>query len=359
MSKRDEYHYRWHATVYPNSLHIFQREIQGRSSGNSSFTFLENFIDNDPEGVISRRAAKRIERAVVWLLYYAKQKTIYDVELQKHFKFKINFITLTLPASQIHTDDEIKKVCLNNFLNICRKTYDLENYLWKAEAQINGNIHFHIVTDKYIRYDKILSAWISSLDLLKGKEAEDSPELSYIDRFEKKIGHRFPNCTDIHSVKHVKRVASYIAKYMSKNRAFACIGELRMIKGKTVEILYGSDKYRKEECEKKEGKVVGHIITGPIRKIQGKLWFLSRSLSACKPVRLNEDECEFRDLSTVIEKGELKQFDSDFCFNYYGNIPGACEKFAPWLKGLMDENPKIRFEQEKEALKRRKGLKEN
>jgi hypothetical protein len=189
MSKRDEYHYRWHATVYPNSLHIFQREIEGRSSGQSSFTYLAYFEDNNTEGAISRRAAKRIEKAVVWLLYYSKQKTIIDVELQKKFRFRINFITLTLPAPQQHTDDEVKKVCLNNFLNICRKTFGLVNYIWKAEPQLNGNIHFHLVTDKYIRYDKIQTAWISSLDLLKCRETEESEELSYIDRFQKKIGH--------------------------------------------------------------------------------------------------------------------------------------------------------------------------
>jgi hypothetical protein len=284
----------------------------------------ENLKSNDTEGMISKKAAKRIERAVTWMLFYAKRKYIFDVELQKRFSFLINFITLSLPSAQIHSDDEIKKVCLESFLDKCRKYINLKNYVWKAEAQLNGNIHFHIVTDTYIRYDKIQEWWNDSVNLL-----------GYVDRFEKKVGHRHPNSTDVHSVKHVKKVASYIAKYMSKNRAFKCIGELRLIKGKEVEILYGSDQYRREEAGKKEGKVIANIIAGPIRKTTGKLWYLSRSLSGCKGIRINEDDHNFIDIQTLIQKSNLHEFSTDFCTNYYGKVATASKVYAPWLYELM------------------------
>ena len=335
---RSQYHYRWMASVYPNSLHIFQREIEGRTGQSGGYTYLSNFEANETAGTISRKAAKRIERAIVWLLYYSKPKRIYDVILQKSFSFKINFITLTLPAYQTHSDDEIKKVALNNFLDICRKTHGLNNYVWKAEAQLNGNIHFHLVTDCYIRFDKIQEAWNRSIDLLLTRVPFIDAGLTYIDRFERKVGHRHPNSTDVHSVKHVKRIASYVSKYMSKNRAFACIGDLRLIDGKPVEVLYGSDQYREEEANQKKGKVIGHVITGPIRKIEGRLWFLSRSLSKCEAVRINEDEHQFSDLSTIIHKGGLHQFNTDFCFNYYGDVANTAAKFAPWLAELMQNN---------------------
>lgn len=300
---------------------------------------MANFEGNDTEGIISKAAAKRIEKAIVWLLFHSKQKFIYDVELKKRFHFRINFITLTLPAAQfftndhgitgaLHSDDEIKKVCLNNFLNLCRQQFGLKNYVWKAEAQLNGNIHFHLVTDTYIRYDRVQELWNQSVELL-----------GYVTRFKEKIGHSHPNSTDIHSVKHVKKIANYVSKYMSKNRAFKCIGELRNIQGKTVEIYYGTDQYRREAADKKEGKVIGHIIDGPIRKIEGRLWFLSRSLSKCKPIRINETDYQFEDLQTVIQKGDLFQFNTDFCFNYYGKVASACKNWAPWLYQLMKTNP--------------------
>jgi hypothetical protein len=350
MAGRDQYHYRWFASVYPNSLHIYQREIDGRTGGSAYSTYHDNFSSNDTEGIISKKAAKRIERSVVWLLYYAKPKKIHDVLLNKTFSFLINFITLTLPAKQIHSDDEIKKRCLNNFLDVCRKEYGLANYVWKAEAQINGNIHFHLVTDCYIRYDNIQRIWNQSVDLLTAPEGHEERGMSYIDRFEQKIGHRNPNSTDVHSVKHVRKIASYISKYMSKNRAFHCIGELREHKGKRFEILYGSDEYRLEEGGQKVGKVVGNVIAGPVRRLTGRQWFLSRSLSQCKAVKINEDEHEFKDLSTIIQKGGLHQFNTDFCFNYYGKVDSTCKKFAPWLSDMIRNNREF-LEAEKQRQK--------
>lgn len=338
MGKKDQYHYRWHATVYPNSMHLFQREIEGRTCSNGGNSWLKNFDENTTTGNISRAAAKRIERAIVWLLYHSKQKTIYDILLKKQFKFRINFITLTLPAPQVHSDDAIKKVALNNFLTICRKTHGLINYVWKAEAQINGNIHFHLVTDTYIRYNHIQEIWNRSLNLLSTIPTATDSGGSYIDRFEAKIGHRHPNSTDVHSVKHVKKIASYVSKYMSKNRAFKCVGELRIIDGKQVEVYYGSDEYRAEEPDKKNGKIIANIIDGPIRKIDGRLWFLSRSLSQCKAIRLNEDDHQFADLSTIIHKAELHQFSTDFCFSYYGKVASAAKQYAPWLHNLLLQN---------------------
>lgn len=278
-------------------------------------SYVNNFMDNNTDGEISKAASKRIEKAVTWLLYHAKVKYIFDVQLQKRFHFKINFITLTLPSEQIHSDDEIKKKALNNFLDNCRKTHNLKNYIWKAEKQLNGNIHFHLVTDCYIRYDKIQSLWNDSINLL-----------GYVDRFKEKIGHSNPNSTDVHSIKHVKRIANYVAKYMSKNRAFKCIGELREIDGKQIEILYGTDQYRKEEGGKKEGKVLACTIAGPCKPVAGRLWFLSRSLSQCQPIRVEEDFYNFKTLEGIIQTGRLKEISTDWSINYYGNVSTELQK---------------------------------
>ena len=67
-----------------------------------------------------------------------------------------------------------------------------------------------------------------------------------------------------------------MAKYMAKTRSFCKIGELRLIKGKQVEVLYGSEQYRLEEGGKKNGKVIGSIISGPLRKIEGRLCLAGR-----------------------------------------------------------------------------------
>lgn len=320
MPKSSQYHYRTHATIYPNSLHIFSREIEGRTSSSSSMNCPPSYLNTDTQGLISIKAAKRIEKAVTWLIYHSKQKRIFDVQLNKSFTFRINFITLTLPTEQRHTDEEIKRVCLNNWLNTMRVSKCLGEYIWKAETQINGNIHFHLVTDSYIRYDRIQEVWNNSLELL-----------GYITEFERKIGHRHPNSTDVHSVKHVRKITSYISKYMSKNRLYKSIGELRQEKGQTFEILYGSDEYRAEEPNKKRGKVIGHVIAGPCRRIEGKQWYLSRGLSKCKPLHIDEDNFDFREIQKIIQHGNLHFVEREFCHNYYGEVLSNMKKLSPLL----------------------------
>jgi hypothetical protein len=113
------------------------------------------------------------------------------------------FITLTLSSRQVHCDKTIKRECLNHFLIYLKRHYGAVNYIWKAELQKNGNIHYHIITDKYIPHQELRELWNMAQN-----------RLSYVDMFEQ---HRNPNSTDIHSLKRVRNVMSYVGKYMSKS----------------------------------------------------------------------------------------------------------------------------------------------
>ena len=75
------------------------------------------------------------------------------------FTFKMAFITLSLSSTQIHSDNEIKEKCLNQFLIEIRKRYRVKNYIWRAEKQKNGNIHFHVVIDKFIAWSELRDRW--------------------------------------------------------------------------------------------------------------------------------------------------------------------------------------------------------
>lgn len=135
------------------------------------------------------------------------QQLAYD-----HFRLKNSkplnqhtFITLTLPYQQIHCDKTIKRECLNHFLINAKRKFFVKNVIWRAETQDNGNIHFHLFTDKYIPHDQLRYQWQQSLE-----------QLGYISWFATENNHLNPNCTDIHSIKKVRNVQAYIAKYISK-----------------------------------------------------------------------------------------------------------------------------------------------
>lgn len=116
------------------------------------------------------------------------------------------FVTCTLSSQQIHCDKTInRKILVPFIINLGRK-HRVKNYVWKAELQENGNIHYHILTDRFIPWRELRDLWNSCQE-----------KLGYISRFEEKHKHRDPNSTDIHSLKKIKNVHAYIGKYMSKD----------------------------------------------------------------------------------------------------------------------------------------------
>lgn len=243
-------------------------------------------------GKLSGKAKSRLRTAVNWLVELAEEKTFLHPDPEKldadgyrlEVTYKVGFMTLTLPAKQKHSDYEILEKAFQPFMKrIIQKygdkvkadnkrgyKYEL-NYVWKAERQkskeqacdvvlinsneeINnskrGNIHFHLVIDKFIWYADIRDIW-----------NEFMHKLGYIDDYRKnmqewhKDGFRVredllqyrtdgkhntkqiwplenqqkayqygietnwsnPNSTDIHSVRKVDDLAAYLCKYMAKD----------------------------------------------------------------------------------------------------------------------------------------------
>jgi hypothetical protein len=115
-------------------------------------------------------------------------------------------------------------------LEVLRNNEAMRGYLWRAETQKNGSLHFHISTNIVIHHKILRDYWNSCLE-----------PLGYIDAFEREHGHRNPNSTDIHSVYKVKNLGAYLAKYMAKKNEY--------------------------------------------RPVQGRQWFLSSSLSKIPPLR--------------------------------------------------------------------------
>lgn len=335
-------------SICPTSAHYYQSSIDGFVSSRRHTANAYHLQTNEHNGKVSEKARKRIELALSWLLYLAKPKYISEGDTGKRFHFKINFITLTLPSEQKHSDQEITSKCLGNFLDVLKLKCKLEHYLWRAEAQSNGRIHFHLVTDKYIHYESIRKWWNQSTEIL-----------GYVSEFEKKIGHRNPNSTDVHSVKHVKRLASYLSKYMCKNRAFGCIGELRrvggvyknlsyslpiidkesleitgwiqkteraLVGGEVIEVLYGSKQYQSESADKKKGKVIGYVLGGLIRPIESRLWFCSRSLSSLKKLKVAGCDYEFTAIDELVSKVDARVYNGEFVCSLYGDFSSVCSE---------------------------------
>lgn len=166
---------------------------------------------------LSQQSKRKLNKAISYMCHLAPEKKVKGVKYEGYMKFKVSFVTLTLSSQQQHSDNEIKKTCLAPFLDYMRKVYHAKRFVWKAERQRNGNIHFHILFDVFIPYDKIRYQWNKCQN-----------RLGYIDRYFSNSNncsaiHSFAdsynlvNSTDVHSVKKIRDLKRYLAKYMIKS----------------------------------------------------------------------------------------------------------------------------------------------
>jgi len=206
----------------------------------------KNLRNKAPHSELSKKARKNLTNAAHWLEAQAEWQWVYSKKEDKYFYFKTNFITLCIPSTtgnlitrsemeqlneyladgsiKPYTEVEQKEIAsilvarplfqkiLNNWLTIMREKFLLHNYIWKIEAQKNGQLHIHINTDTFIHYSDINTYWNSILrknGLLKN--------------FENRYGLAEPPTTDVHSIKNSHDAVGYVCKYMTKNPNFAAI----------------------------------------------------------------------------------------------------------------------------------------
>jgi len=158
------------------------------------------------KGVISSKSKKRLFNAFDWLRYIAREKKAKDPKTGRIFTFRLSFITLTLSDTQRHSDKFVKNNMLSPFLEALKKRYPKLSYIWKAETQDNGNIHFHITTDHFIPLSYVQQLW-----------NRQQRKYGYLDNY-CRIYHKFnAPSTEIKAVRNDNQVLSYFNKYFAKS----------------------------------------------------------------------------------------------------------------------------------------------
>ena len=191
--------------IHPDSLVMFSQchytNYQPHSNHNSLLNLNSNFNHNN----LSPQAKRKLEKAIKYLIFTATDKEAYNNKTKSKFRFKVNMVTLTLSSSQVHSDQTIKSQCLNQLLLELKQHYSVKNYVWKSEYQVNGNVHFHLLTDQFIPWFELQNRW----NRIQNK-------LGYVDRFKYDKAVKAPNSTDVHSLRKINNVVNYCTKYMVK-----------------------------------------------------------------------------------------------------------------------------------------------
>lgn len=178
------------------------------------------------------------------------------------------FVTLTLPAKQMHCDKLIRRECLTPFLQWLTGNkeqgysgWGVKAYLWVAETQKNGNMHIHLLIDRAVPALRLRQKWNQCLQRLNIIDMyRDFQEMIYEDGFrvrdkmlQLQVEQRItiarklkikltrakaivdekdrqlkaynegvasnwsnPNSTDVHSIQNLEKLTAYVTKYMTK-----------------------------------------------------------------------------------------------------------------------------------------------
>jgi len=213
--------------ILPKSVIFGSYWRNDNGSNQTNISSLSNLKKKKYVGDLSKKSRVRIERSIEALCIQTGWKSTYCKIEKKDFRYRIGFVTLTLPATQRHSDEDIKQICLGDFLTKLRNNHQCINYIWKAESQKNGNIHFHITVDKYIHYSVIRKYWLASLE-----------KLGYITAYAITKKNYYPPCSEIKSVRSVKNIGAYLAKYISKK------SDNRLISGRIWNSSYNLSRYK-------------------------------------------------------------------------------------------------------------------
>lgn len=228
---------------------------------NKQWFTAESRRTNRPEtgGKISEHARKKLSKAINWLVAGSSWKTIYSKKHNKHFKSLLTFVTLTLPGQGEKTDKEIKSI-LHSWLQFAKVRFGLKTYVWKAEAQKRGTIHFHVTTNIFIPKNQLQFSWnrlLGHKDLLNGLEN--------------------PPSTKVHSVRNIKNIKTYLIKYFCKSE-----NDRRIINGRLWGCSYDLSRARKTNIivdEKESQSIADELRNENHKTIQGDyfyMWLLNR-----------------------------------------------------------------------------------
>jgi hypothetical protein len=293
--------------IYGRKEWVSEPDLQNRNS-------LANLDKNLTGHELSNKGKKRAKRAIKYLFYNATEKVAYNPRFHTQYRFRVNFITLTLASRQIHEDSEIKSKLLHQFLIEAKKRWGLVNYVWKAERQMNGNLHFHILSDKFIPWLELRNCW----NRIQNK-------LGYIDRFNLNSRTRQPNSTDVHSLRKVSNVYSYVTKYM-----------LKKFSGNRLKVKATAINHKWADRAELSSVSPGVLAFLSRESYGGRIWACSQSLSNITGARAEITPEIAAEIHRINMRPDTKRVDKDYISMLFFKAELINETESPILWNILN-----------------------
>ena len=210
--------------VYLNNLKICGNKITVYSScvehiGRRAYNGANLKTDRKKayQGEQSASSIKRVKECLYTWCYSIALGNKFNKSRGIKKKIQLVMATLTLSSKQVHTDKVIESKILEPFLKKLKYSYNIVNYFWRAEPQANGNIHFHLVLDKFIDKIDLQDYWNNCQN-----------KLGYVDRYYERTGKVNPPSTQIQVFTGSAKSIEYLLKYLTKENKRRKIEGLQM-----------------------------------------------------------------------------------------------------------------------------------
>lgn len=134
-------------------------------------------------------------------LWLRTRKTKVELSAGRIVNFRQGFMTLTLPGVATADHKAIKRKVLDPFFTYSRNVLGLRDYVWSAELQDRGEIHFHVLVNQFLDKGRIRRAWNDACarsGIVDMSTAGNRPS------------------TEIEAVKSYNGSKAYAAKYIGK-----------------------------------------------------------------------------------------------------------------------------------------------
>ena len=219
---------------------------------------------------------------------------------------RLSFITVTISSRERMIDASTGyKLLLKPYLQKLKRKHGMSTYIWKAEYQQNGQLHYHIVTPSWIHYEKVRNDWNNTLE-----------QHGFLSQWRATYGNKIANSTDIHAVYKVHNLEAYLMKYLSKKS--------KILKDSNK----GQEFYQDETAA---------AAPPPVSK-RGKIWDCSKNIKSVKLFSLPLPNC----LEKFYEDPERISLDK--CIIIKSTCPkvllppGLQRQYKKWQKGITTPN---------------------
>jgi hypothetical protein len=273
------------------------------------------------DGTLTGHARKRLMSAVDIMIQRNPKRRIYNPISETHHDFSISFATLTIASDNLVTAREGYDLLLSKWLRYMRDKYNVREYVWKAELQQRGQLHYHVMCNEFIPWQVLRWKW-NSLQKQAG----------LLNSYARQHGNFNPNSTDIHKVEKEDDILSYISKEIGKTNFYSLANgsaaanvywdvDNKMYIGNWQEggengkWHYGEwDGNRECLSWNKEGMQLVEA------KLNGKIWDASERLKVSRFADEMDDET-WRNISQAKREGKVREIGTDRCEIFKTNKP--------------------------------------